>query len=171
MFVTGAQTVILIAIGSNLPGPGNTTPVETCKAAVEALRALPNLRIHLVSNWWQSAPIPRSDQPEFVNGVVALVGSQNPNMLLTQLHGIENRFGRQRLAVNSARSLDLDIIAMGNTIRSTPPLILPHPRAHERAFVLCPLLEVRPNWVHPTLKQTAQSLLMALSEQSCCRIK
>ncbi len=72
---------------------------------------------------------------------------------------IEKDFGRQRKAANAARTLDLDIIAIGDMIRSEPDPILPHPRAHERAFVLAPLADVAPDWVHPVLGLTASALL------------
>jgi len=162
--------MILISIGSNLPGPEGRVPLQTCNDAVEALGLLPTLRIHRVSSWWRSAPIPPSDQPDFINGVVALLGSINPETLLEALHAVENRFGRQRREINSARTLDLDIIAMGSMIRSFAAPVLPHPRAHERAFVLRPLLEILPNWVHPTLKRTGRSLLAGLPAQPCCRV-
>jgi 2-amino-4-hydroxy-6-hydroxymethyldihydropteridine diphosphokinase len=162
--------MILIAIGANLPGRDRKTPLQTCHEAVEALHLLPNLKVHRVSNWWRTAPIPVSDQPDFVNGVVGLLGTLKPELLLEKLHNIEDSFGRQRLTVNSARTLDLDIIAMGETIRSAPNPVLPHPRAHERAFVLRPLLEIAPNWIHPVTKQTARNLLANLPGQQCCRI-
>ncbi len=162
--------MILVAVGANLPGPDGQPPIETCRAAIVALRLLPGLCVTSVSNWWETAPIPPSGQPPYINGVVGLSGNIEPDTLLMELQKIEERFGRERHLVNAARTLDLDIIAMANVVRRAPDPILPHPRAHLRAFVLYPLLEIAPNWVHPETNQTGTSLLEKLSDQFCTRI-
>jgi 2-amino-4-hydroxy-6-hydroxymethyldihydropteridine diphosphokinase len=157
--------VILVAIGANLPSPDGAPPLVSCRRAVVSLDGLPGLRLRGLSPWWRSAPIPASDQPEYVNGVALLTGSADPAWLLHALHAIEARFGRRRAAVNAARSLDLDLIAVNGLVRDTPDPILPHPRAHLRAFVLGPLADVAPSWVHPSLGRTTRSLLSDLPPQ------
>ena len=92
-----------------------------------------------------------------------LDGAIDPDDLLARLHAIEAEAGRIRTVVNAARPLDLDIIAMGCQVRNAPNLILPHPRAHERGFVLAPLGDVAPGWVHPRLGLTAAALLSLLA--------
>ena len=157
---------ILIAIGANLVGPDGAPPLETCRRAVLALDALPGLRLRGVSRWYESEPIPPSGQNSYVNGVALLVGvAIDPAGLLEQLQAIETRFGRQRSAPNAARTLDLDIIAAGDLVRHAPDPILPHPRAHERGFVLLPLRDVAPGWRHPELGLDVDALIARLPAQ------
>lgn len=154
--------MILIAVGANLPAPDGAPPVVTCRAAVRRLAALPGVGACTLSRWYETAPVPASDQPDYVNGVARLGGSADPAWLLARLHDIEAAAGRARGVRNAARSLDLDIIDIDGQIRDTPDLVLPHPRAHERAFVLVPLRDVEPGWVHPRLKRSVDALLAAL---------
>ena len=84
-----------------------------------------------------------------MNGVAVVETSLPPGDLLALLHEIERRFGRERREVNAARILDLDLIAYGDLVRTDAPPLLPHPRLHERAFVLLPLADVAPDWRHP----------------------
>ncbi len=158
--------MILVALGANLPAPDGAPPLATCRRAAAALDALGALRLRGLSRWWLSAPVPPSDQPDYVNGVALLAGQADPEALLTALHAIEARFGRRRGAPNAARSLDLDLIAMDRLVRAAPDPILPHPRAHERAFVLGPLAEILPGWVHPRLGLTVEALLAGLPAQA-----
>lgn len=133
------------------------------------LDLLPGLRLNGLSRWYLTAPVPPSGQPDYVNAVASLLVEPghtiDPAELLSQLMGIEERCGRERSVPNAARTLDLDIIAVADLVRSTPDPILPHPRAHLRAFVLAPLADVAPNWVHPVLGRTAGQLLTDLSDQ------
>jgi 2-amino-4-hydroxy-6-hydroxymethyldihydropteridine diphosphokinase len=159
---------ILIGIGANLSGPDGATPLEMCRRAAIALDRLPGLRLRGLSRWFRSAPIPAAAQPDFVNGVAHLAGSADPAALLGALHEIEAAAGRARSVPNAARVLDLDIIAMGDMVRPGhpgPDPVLPHPRAHLRAFVLRPLLDVAPGWVHPILRRPARALLADLPPQ------
>jgi 2-amino-4-hydroxy-6-hydroxymethyldihydropteridine diphosphokinase len=157
--------VILVGIGANLPGADGRGPLATCLAAVEALRSLPGLRVQAVSRWYASIPVPVSDQPPYVNGVVGLEGNADPAWLLARLQAIETRAGRVRGAANAPRTLDLDILAIGGLVRTAPDPILPHPRMHAREFVLRPLLDVAPNWVHPAQGRAGAALLAELAPQ------
>jgi 2-amino-4-hydroxy-6-hydroxymethyldihydropteridine diphosphokinase len=164
------QRMILIAIGANLPGRDGASPLATCRAAAEALRALPGLRLLGVSAWYRSAPIPPSGQPDYVNGVAALEGSAEPAGLLAGLQAIEARAGRVRGLPNAARTLDLDIIDLNGLVRDAPDPVLPHPRAHLRGFVLLPLADVAPAWVHPRLTVGVAALLAALPPYDVVRL-
>lgn len=164
---------MLISIGSNLPGAGGASPLETCRRAVTRLDALPDLRLAALSRWYSTDPVPPSGQPAYVNAVAVLrvapgATEPDPAVLLAWLQAIEAEAGRLRSVPNAARTLDLDIIAMGDggqMVRAVPDPVLPHPRAHLRAFVLVPLLDVAPSWVHPVLRRQAGELLAAVPPQ------
>lgn len=162
--------MILIGIGANLPGPDGAAPLATARWAAARLDALPGLRLRGLSRWYLTEPVPPSGEPPYVNAV-ALLGIEpatavpDPADLLVSLQAIEARAGRRRGERNAARTLDLDIIAMGEAggmVRTTPDPVLPHPRAHQRAFVLVPLLEVASGWVHPVLRRSARDLVAEL---------
>ena len=110
--------------------------------------------------------MPPSGQPNYVNGVARLAGAAEPAALLAALRAIEAAFGRERGEPNAARTLDLDLIAIGALIRDSPDPVLPHPRAHRRAFVMVPLAEVAPDWVHPRLGLSATALAARLADQA-----
>jgi 2-amino-4-hydroxy-6-hydroxymethyldihydropteridine diphosphokinase len=154
--------MILIALGSNLPTSAGG-PLDTCRAALRELTAQ-GVRVRAHSPWYESAPVPASDQPWFVNGVARVDTTLTAPELLALLHAIETRFGRARSVANAARTLDLDLLAYGETILRAGPLRLPHPRLHERAFVLLPLRDVAPDWRHPDLGLTPAALLAALGQ-------
>ena len=150
--------MILIGIGSNLPAPPANTPRATAAAA---LAALPDVGVRLIerSGWYLSEPVPASDQPWFVNAVAILSTALSPAELLERLLALEDQFGRRRSIRNAARTLDLDLLDYNERICDTATLILPHPRLHERRFVLAPLCEAVPEWRHPRLGLTARQLL------------
>lgn len=161
----------LVAIGANLPLPDGTPAIETCRRAVARLGGIPGMRVAAVSSWWQSAPIPPDPaSPPYINGVARLEGTAEPAALLAALHAIEDEAGRTRPYPNAPRVLDLDLIDLGGRVLAGPALVLPHPRAHLRAFVLRPLAEVAPGWVHPTLQRTAGDLLAMLEPQEIRRL-
>jgi len=156
----------LIAIGANLPAGDGAPPLEGCKAALAALAALPGLRLMAASSWWDSAPMPPNpNSPRYIHGVALLEGAAEPAALLAALQAIENAAGRTRPYPNAPRVLDLDIIDLDGLLRDAPDPVLPHPRAHLRGFVLYPLAEVAPDWVHPRLKQRVSALIAALPKQ------
>ena len=157
--------MILVAIGANLPGPRGELPIVACRAAAEALRGLPGLRFSALSRWYETAPVPPSAQPNYINGVARLEGDADPAWLLARLHRIERMAGRRRGTPDAARTLDLDMIDLNGAVRASPDPVLPHPRAHLRAFVLVPLADIAPDWVHPTLGAVAGDLIAALPPQ------
>ncbi|HEY4249760.1 MAG TPA: 2-amino-4-hydroxy-6-hydroxymethyldihydropteridine diphosphokinase [Roseomonas sp.] len=162
----GATGNFLIAIGANLPGPDGTPALETCRRALALLDGCCGLRLAAASRWWESDPIPPvPGAPPFINGVARLEGRADPDAVLAALHGIEDRFGRVRPFPNAPRTLDLDLIDAAGLLRDGPGLVLPHPRAHQRAFVLRPLAEVAPDWIHPRLGLGVTTLVAAVAGQ------
>jgi len=126
---------------------------------------LPGLHLRRVSRWFETRPVPASDQPSFINGVALLTGMAEPHRLLQALHSIEAAAGRVRGARDAARTLDLDLLAMDGLVVTTPELVLPHPRLQDRAFVLAPLLDILPGWRHPILNTTVETMLTGVSHQ------
>lgn len=133
-----------IALGANL---GN--PLLTVQAAILALRELPQTEFVAASSLYRTAPVGLKRQPDFINAVVELIAVQPAPTFLESLFAIEARFGRRRSVKNAPRTLDLDLLLYGDEIRNDPQLTLPHPRMHERAFVLAPLAEIAPELAIP----------------------
>jgi len=153
---------ILVGLGSNLPVPRIGPPRAIVEAALKALPAH-GIPILARSRWYESAPVPASDQPWFVNGVALVGGGLAPAAMLEALHEVERAFGRERRVVNEARPLDLDLLAYGDQVNPGPaPPILPHPRLAQRAFVLLPLAELLPDWRHPATGESVARLIEAL---------
>ena len=153
---------ILVALGANLPSERFGGPRETLDAAVRELERR-GIRVLRRSRWYESAPVPESDQPWYVNGVAAVDTDLDPPALLALLHQVEAEFGRVRAERNAPRVLDLDLVAYGGLVRPGPDgPVLPHPRAAERAFVLLPLAEVAPAWHHPETGETVEALIARL---------
>jgi len=159
--------MILVALGANLPSPVHGGPVATLTAALAALSAQ-GIDVVRRSRWYETAPVPASDQPWYVNGVVAVATDLAPAPLLTQLHAVEAAFGRVRNVVNGPRIIDLDLLAYGDRIERGWP-VLPHPRLQERAFVLLPLRDIAPDWRHPLGGQSIDEMLVLLGPEQQTR--
>jgi 2-amino-4-hydroxy-6-hydroxymethyldihydropteridine diphosphokinase len=134
-------TIAYIGLGSNL-----THPRRQLAKAVKALRHLPRSRVLAVSPSYVTAPVGTPDQqPDYVNAVVKIHTALAPRALLSRLNAIERRQHRRRSVRNAARTLDLDLLLFGGRRIDVAQLTVPHPRMHERAFVLRPLVDVAPS--------------------------
>jgi len=123
-----------------------------------------------ISSFFETEPVGFSDQPWFLNLAIALETMLPPSELLSICQSIENSCGRVRSFPNAPRTLDLDILLYGKAVINEPDLIIPHPRLPERRFALEPLAQIAPDFMHPVLKKTIQSLLEACSDRSEVRI-
>lgn len=155
------DSAVIVALGCNDKGSW-----RDCRQALEA--ALARFRPHGIdvvarSSWWRSAAWPDPADPPFLNGVVIVRTEHDPHALMATLGRIEDAFGRERTAANAPRVLDLDLIAYGRLTGDLNGLILPHPRAADRKFVMGPLAEVAASWTHPTSGRRADGLAAAAS--------
>lgn len=152
----------IVAIGSNLGDPR-----QNVLTAIDALREFSHQPL-LVSSLWQTTPVDcPPGSPPFVNAVVALHPRQaeTPESLLSKLQALEKEFGRRpKKVLNEPRPLDLDLIAFRVETRSSPTFTLPHPRAHQRRFVLAPLVEIAPQLILPGLTRTVSGSLADLPD-------
>ena len=156
--------MIYIGIGSNLNGKNNETPLQNCKKALVELKK--EVNICKISSWYKSEPIPVSNQPWFINGVIEISTDKSSLDLLEFILSIEEVSGRVREKKNEARILDLDIIDYKKKILYIKnKLIIPHPRMHERSFVLQPLSELNPKWMHPIKKKGIKELIRNLNDK------
>lgn len=178
----------LIALGANLFS-GAGSPEVTLRSAVDSLLELGAVPL-AVSRFYQTPCFPPGAGPDYVNAAALLQYDGDAQKMLDILHIVETAFGRERTRRWGQRTLDLDLIAVGDTIlpdiethdawRNLPPdqqtaqapdrLVLPHPRLQDRGFVLVPLADVAPDWVHPRLGQTVQQMLSALPKAACAEI-
>lgn len=152
--------MILIGMGSNLPS-NSGSPLATCEAALVYLQGK-GVTLTALSPWYETAPVPISDQPWFINGVAEVSTTLSPAALLNLLHEAEAAFGRARSVVNAPRELDLDLLVYGNLVQVEGAPLLPHPRLHERAFVLLPLQDIAPDWQHPVTGLNLSAMIGAL---------
>lgn len=154
-----------VALGSNLG-----EPQAMVQAALAALKSLPRSTLLAASSLYLSAPVGLRNQPDFINAVVALDTQLSADGLLEELFAIEARFGRKREFHHAPRTLDLDLLLYGNETRHSARLTLPHPRMHERAFVLLPLIEIAPDTVIPG-RGPAAALLAGVRDQALTRLE
>lgn len=162
--------MIYLGVGANLPSPRFSTPRETLEAAMTDLDRRGIVPVS-VSRWYESAPVPASDQPWYVNAVYRVSTGQDAATLLANLHAVEADYGRVRGAVNAARIIDLDLLDFRGEIRDgAAGPVLPHPRMHERAFVLFPLRDVAPDWRHPASGAAIDSLIASLDPDQTVRL-
>lgn len=147
----------VVALGSNL---GNR--LAKLDSAISSIGAFAEVKN--VSSFIETAPVGGPEQPDYMNGVLIAESDLLPSDFLDKLHEIENAAGRTREVRWGARTLDLDIIVAGDIVQDDPKLTLPHPRAHERTFVLQPWLEIEPDAVIPG-RGSIEAILAALPAQ------
>ena len=148
---------IFVGVGSNL---GDREFL--IRKAVECMRDLPRTLVVRVSSLYDTDPVGEVDQPAFLNAVVWLETTLEPRELLWQLLLIEKRMGRVRSQRWGPRPIDLDLLFYGEEAVDEPDLKIPHPEAHRRAFVLMPLLELDPEFVHPTPGEALKKVMKRL---------
>ncbi len=154
-----------IALGSNLENP-----IQHVLQALDELAKLPTSQLLVYSSLYRSAPVGQLDQPDFINAVAQIKTELSPHSLLNALLAIEQQHGRIRESLNAPRTLDLDILMINDLQCEDNILILPHPRMHQRAFVLQPLMEIFPNCYVPG-QGAIEQLLTACSEQRLEQVK
>jgi len=155
---------ILVGIGGNLIPEGYSSLQDGLDTAIEMLEKY-GIRDVQCSSWYETSPVPKSDQPLFRNAVFSAVTDASPQQLLERLNDIEARIGRVRTIQNAARVLDLDILDFNAQSVDLERLTIPHPRMHLRAFVLIPLQEIRADYIHPVTKKTIISLINDLPDE------
>ena len=152
-----------LGLGSNLGDPA-----ANVREAIELLRAAQGLGDLRASSLWKTAPWGNPDQPPYVNAVCEVRSSIEPWLILETAWGIERALGRRRdqeVGRYAPRTIDIDLLFYGAAVLHEPKVELPHPRLHERRFVLAPLCELNPHLVHPVLGVTAQALLARCPDQ------
>ena len=153
-----------IGLGSN-----QDDPVRQVRQALQELGGLARTQLLASSSLYRTAPVGKVDQPDFINAVAMLDTALSPRELLQELLALEARHGRVRSERNGPRTLDLDLLLLGDLVLHEPGLELPHPRMHERAFVLLPLEQVSPDAVIPG-RGSVKELKARLADQGVIRV-
>ena len=161
-------TRLFIGLGANLTPDGFATPQAGCEAAMVTLSDL-GVSVIRISRWYESAPVPPSDQPWYLNAVAEAATNFDAHATLAVLHQVETHFGRVRSVRNASRVLDLDLLDFGGQIYDQTGLKVPHPRMHERAFVLLPLRDLCADWTHPQTGQFLDALIDCLPADQLIR--
>jgi 2-amino-4-hydroxy-6-hydroxymethyldihydropteridine diphosphokinase len=162
--VTAKTQAAYVALGSNL-----RDPARQVRSGLEALARLPETRLVTRSSLYRTAPVGKPDQPDFINAVARLDTDLEPEALLQRLLDIERQHARVRGERNGPRTLDLDLLLHGECRIESPGLTVPHPRMHERAFVLAPLAEIAPDLDIPG-RGNVRALLAGLQAQGVARL-
>jgi 2-amino-4-hydroxy-6-hydroxymethyldihydropteridine diphosphokinase len=160
--------MIYVALGANVPSAAGP-PQVTLRQALEAMPRH-GIQVLAVSPFYRSEAWPNPADPPFVNAVAEVKTRLMPGQLLRTLLVIEKAFGRVRKRSNEPRTLDLDLIDYGGLVSDAEQLMLPHPRMHERAFVLRPLADIAPAWRHPDTGEVISVLLGNVGEAGLERL-
>lgn len=161
--------MIFVAVGANLD-TDEGGPLDTCRNAIKSLETKGIMAVR-TSSWYVTEPVPRSAQPEFINGILGIETAHDPRRLLRALHATEAEFGRERRFRNAARTLDLDLIDYRGRVSGPGGWPrMPHPRMDDRAFVLVPLLEIAPDWRHPATGEPGSAMLARLPRARILRL-
>ena len=164
--------MIYVGLGANLVHPIHGGPANTLKIVRKSLDS-GQIKVLRMSGLYETGPVPVSDDPWFVNAVLSIETNLSPYDLLQILHKTENVFGRERSAINAPRVIDLDLLAYHDIV--SPPgeiPILPHPRLDQRIFVMKPLSELDPGWIHPRTGAVVRDIMGGIpSNQKCRRLK
>ena len=156
---------IIIGIGGNIKSEDGTHSINIASKAISYFKDY-SINVTDQSSWYETEPIPKSVQPNFFNCIIFANTILSEIDVLRSLHEIEYKLGRRRRVVNEARVIDLDLIDYSNKVLTSNDVIIPHPRAHQRRFVMEPLAELNENWVHPILKMNVLEILKDLNNQN-----
>ncbi|HDL89655.1 MAG TPA: 2-amino-4-hydroxy-6-hydroxymethyldihydropteridine diphosphokinase [Thermodesulforhabdus norvegica] len=149
---------VFLSIGSNL---GNA--LRNCESAVQRIADVEHFEVVEVSPWYRTEPVGFKKQPWFVNGVIWGVTNLEPVKLLEAIQAVENSMGRERTIKWGPRTIDIDILFYGNKRVNMENLVIPHPELHKRRFVLVPLCDLAPHWIHPEFGVSVKELLAGVS--------
>lgn len=151
----GMRKLVYLSLGSNVGA--RSVNLEMAISRLEEIG-----RIQAVSSFYETEPVDVTEQPNFLNCVVGLETDLAPAKLMGAVLDIERDMGRRRTQDKGPRTIDIDILLIGNAVIDTPDLTVPHPALHQRRFVLEPLAEIAPEAIHPVLRKTAKQLRSAL---------